>query len=89
MAVSHPLQQRTRKARFSVRWICAAIAVCAFILNMTAVPFERHLKKCYEFLNDGQITIKTMIVQQDVVNNQYYAICKHFAHYPHGMRYNM
>lgn len=45
---------------------------------MTAVPFERHLKKCYEFLNDGQITIKTMIVQQDVVNNQYYAIRKHF-----------
>uniref|UniRef100_A0A914ZNQ3 G-protein coupled receptors family 1 profile domain-containing protein n=1 Tax=Parascaris univalens TaxID=6257 RepID=A0A914ZNQ3_PARUN len=77
MAVSHPLQQRTRKARFSVRWICAAIATCAFILNMTAVPFERHLKKCYEFLNDGQITIRTMIVQQDVVNNQYYAILVH------------
>ncbi|VDM45522.1 unnamed protein product [Toxocara canis] len=77
MAVSHPLEQQTRKARFSVRWICAAIAVCAFILNMTAVPFERYLKKCYEFLNDGQITIKTMIVQQDIVNNQYFAILVH------------
>lgn len=43
LAVSSPLEQRTRKAKFGVGWICVAITFCAFILNLLPVPFENEL----------------------------------------------
>ncbi|CAI2356355.1 unnamed protein product [Caenorhabditis sp. 36 PRJEB53466] len=53
LAVSSPLEQRTRKAKFGVGWICFAITVCAFILNLLPVPFENELVDCYEIIFDG------------------------------------
>ncbi|KAK0404696.1 hypothetical protein QR680_017578 [Steinernema hermaphroditum] len=76
MAVSRPLEQRTMKAQFSVRAISALICAFAFILNIFVVPFERTLNECYEIAENG-FHIRTMIQQQDIVNNQYYAILVH------------
>ncbi|CAD5229363.1 unnamed protein product [Bursaphelenchus okinawaensis] len=75
-AVSKPLEQRTRNAQFSVRSICAGIALGAFLLNMVVVPFERELKDCYEFTPSG-FELRTMISTLPLVNNQYYAILVH------------
>uniref|UniRef100_A0A915EAK9 G-protein coupled receptors family 1 profile domain-containing protein n=1 Tax=Ditylenchus dipsaci TaxID=166011 RepID=A0A915EAK9_9BILA len=75
-AVSKPLEQRTRNAQFSLKTICGSIAVGAFLLNMVVVPFERSLTDCYEFTQNG-FQIRKMIVQQDLVNNQFYAILAH------------
>ncbi|KAI6205795.1 hypothetical protein M3Y94_00832900 [Aphelenchoides besseyi] len=75
-AVSKPLEQRTRNAQFSVRAICSGIALGAFLLNMASLPFERQLTPCYEFTQEGFVD-NTMIAQEDIVNNQYYAILVH------------
>uniref|UniRef100_A0A1I7U0X6 G_PROTEIN_RECEP_F1_2 domain-containing protein n=1 Tax=Caenorhabditis tropicalis TaxID=1561998 RepID=A0A1I7U0X6_9PELO len=53
LAVSSPLEQRTRKAKFGVGWICLAITICAFILNLLPVPFENELVDCYEINFDS------------------------------------
>ncbi|KAF1747125.1 hypothetical protein GCK72_023584 [Caenorhabditis remanei] len=53
LAVSSPLEQRTRKAKFGVGWICVAITICAFILNLLPVPFENELVDCYEIVFDS------------------------------------
>lgn len=66
-----------RNAQFSVRVICLGIALGAFLLNMVVVPFERKFSECYEFTQDG-FDSNTMLAQEEIVNNQYYAICKHF-----------
>uniref|UniRef100_A0A8R1HN44 G_PROTEIN_RECEP_F1_2 domain-containing protein n=1 Tax=Caenorhabditis japonica TaxID=281687 RepID=A0A8R1HN44_CAEJA len=60
LAVSSPLEQRTRKAKFGVGWICFAITFCAFILNLLPVPFENELVNCYEitFQQDGSVVFK-------------------------------
>src|SRR4051812_3288374 len=76
-AVSKPLEQRTRNAQFSVRAICAGIALGAFLLNMVVVPFERTLSECYEFTQNG-FDSNIMIAQEEIVNNQYYAIRRFF-----------
>lgn len=47
LAVSSPLEQRTRKAKFGVGWICFAITSCAFILNLLPVPFENELVRSF------------------------------------------
>ncbi|KAF7634298.1 G_PROTEIN_RECEP_F1_2 domain-containing protein [Meloidogyne graminicola] len=75
-AVSNPLEQRTRKGQFSLRLIFSCIVLGAFALNFLTVPFERTLIDCYEFRSNG-FEIKTMIVQRELVNNQYYAILSH------------
>ncbi|KAH7699800.1 Protein C39B10.1, partial [Aphelenchoides avenae] len=75
-AVSRPLEQRTRNAQFSVPSITACIVTGAFLLNMVVVPIERKLTDCYEFTQNG-FQIHTMIVQQPIVNNQFYAILVH------------
>lgn len=77
-AVSKPLEQRTRKGQFSLKTICLSIVCGAFALNFLAVPFERALVDCYEFRTDG-FAVRTMIVQQDLVNSQYYAILSHLV----------
>src|SRR5438105_8445672 len=76
MAVSRPLEQRTRNAQFSLRIIGSCIALLAFLLNMLVVPFERRLIDCFEFTQEGFI-VRTTIVQQDIVNNQFYAVFVH------------
>ncbi|CAB3399967.1 unnamed protein product [Caenorhabditis bovis] len=50
LAVSSPLEQRTRKAKFGVGWICLTITVFAFVLNLLPVPFENELVDCYEII---------------------------------------
>nr|CAD2146421.1 unnamed protein product [Meloidogyne enterolobii] len=75
-AVSRPLEQRTRKGQFSLRSIFSCIVFGAFALNFLAVPFERALIDCYEFRSNG-FEVRTMIVQRELVNNQYYAILSH------------
>ncbi|KAI6191296.1 G-PROTEIN-RECEP-F1-2 domain-containing protein [Aphelenchoides bicaudatus] len=75
-AVSKPLEQRTRTGKFSVRAICSGIFMGAFLLNMFVVPFERKFIDCYEFTQDGFET-NTMLTQEEIVNNQYYAILVH------------
>uniref|UniRef100_A0A1I8AIM8 G_PROTEIN_RECEP_F1_2 domain-containing protein n=1 Tax=Steinernema glaseri TaxID=37863 RepID=A0A1I8AIM8_9BILA len=75
-AVSRPLQQRTMKAQFSVPRISFLIGFGALILNVCVIPFERSLTECYEITESG-FQIRTMITQQDLVNNQYYAILVH------------
>jgi hypothetical protein len=61
--VSKPLELRTRNAQFSVRAICAGIALGAFLLNMFVVPFERKFIECYEFTQDG-FDQNTMLTQE-------------------------
>jgi hypothetical protein len=43
---------------------------------MSVVPFERKLIDCYEFTQSG-FDSNTMLTQEEVVNNQYYAILVH------------
>lgn len=74
--MSKPLELRTRNAQFSLKAICGGITLGAFLLNMLAVPFERKLLQCYEFTQNGFDT-STMLTQEEVVNNQYYAILVH------------
>lgn len=73
--------------------IFCIIFVGASMLNLVVVPFERHIVDCYEvwiikfeFLKcllqfasdtDGHFNLKKMIVQQEIVNNQIYVICKY------------
>ncbi|CAP34896.1 Protein CBG17255 [Caenorhabditis briggsae] len=54
LAVSSPLEQRTRKAKFGVGWICVGITIGAFILNLLPVPFENELVDCFEMGVDDQ-----------------------------------
>ncbi|KAL3093404.1 hypothetical protein niasHS_005918 [Heterodera schachtii] len=74
-AVTRPLS--SRKSQLPLRVICGAIAFGAFALNFLAVPFERKLIECYEFTQNGLYKIRTMIVQKELANNQYYAILAH------------
>ncbi|TKR81214.1 hypothetical protein L596_015125 [Steinernema carpocapsae] len=76
MAVSRPLEQRTRKAQFSVRAIFLTICFGAFVLNVFPVPFERTLTECFEITETG-FRVRTMIRQNDIINNQIYAILVH------------
>uniref|UniRef100_A0A7E4VHC9 G_PROTEIN_RECEP_F1_2 domain-containing protein n=1 Tax=Panagrellus redivivus TaxID=6233 RepID=A0A7E4VHC9_PANRE len=85
MAVSRPLEQRTRNAQFSVRAICATVVVVAFILNMTPMIFEHELTDCYEIRSPDpnslsrniSYNIKTMIIPKPVIYIQVYAILVH------------
>uniref|UniRef100_A0A914HSH3 G-protein coupled receptors family 1 profile domain-containing protein n=1 Tax=Globodera rostochiensis TaxID=31243 RepID=A0A914HSH3_GLORO len=74
-AVARPLS--SRKGQLPLRVICGSIAFGAFALNFLAVPFERKLIECYEFTQNGLYKIRTMIVQKELANNQYYAILAH------------
>lgn len=51
--MTKPLEQRTRKAKFGVYWICLAIVFGAFVVNLLPVPFERHLVDCFELGEDS------------------------------------
>ncbi|VDM64404.1 unnamed protein product [Angiostrongylus costaricensis] len=63
LAVSKPLEQRARSARFAVGWLCSAIVAGAFVLNLLPVPFERHLVPCFEILQfDPASTHKILVV---------------------------
>ena len=76
MAVSRPLEQRTRNAQFSVRAICIGIVVFAAFLNISPMIFEHELTDCYEMMPNHEYKIRTMIIPKPVIYVQYYAICK-------------
>uniref|UniRef100_A0A914YR26 G-protein coupled receptors family 1 profile domain-containing protein n=1 Tax=Panagrolaimus superbus TaxID=310955 RepID=A0A914YR26_9BILA len=79
MAVSRPLEQRTRNAQFSVRAICVGIVVFAAFLNISPMIFEHELTDCYEMMSNHEYKIRTMIIPKPVIYVQYYAILVHLV----------
>ncbi|PAV75070.1 hypothetical protein WR25_25025 [Diploscapter pachys] len=53
-AVTAPLEQRTRKAKFAVGWICVSIVLGAFAINLLPIPFESELVPCIEMPSRGE-----------------------------------
>uniref|UniRef100_A0A1I7X3N4 Non-specific serine/threonine protein kinase n=1 Tax=Heterorhabditis bacteriophora TaxID=37862 RepID=A0A1I7X3N4_HETBA len=76
-AVSKPLEQRTRKARFAVGWICVAIVAGAFVLNLLPVPIERQLVPCFEIVGNT-IRNHTLLKPFDDNTSRLYRFVVHF-----------
>uniref|UniRef100_A0A914WN07 G-protein coupled receptors family 1 profile domain-containing protein n=1 Tax=Plectus sambesii TaxID=2011161 RepID=A0A914WN07_9BILA len=76
LAVSRPLEQRTRKAQFSVKWICLGIAVLALLLNLPMIPLERSLVPCYVITEDS-IEQSVMNMPTQLGNNPIFALLVH------------
>ncbi|EYB86257.1 hypothetical protein Y032_0282g1273 [Ancylostoma ceylanicum] len=77
LAVSKPLEQRARTARFAAGWLCAAIAAGAFVLNLLPVPFERQLVPCFEIVG-SRLRNHTLLKPYDDSNSRLYRFVVHF-----------
>ncbi|CAJ0609042.1 unnamed protein product [Cylicocyclus nassatus] len=77
LAVSKPLEQRARTARFAAGWLCAAIAAGAFVLNLLPVPFERQLVPCFEIVG-SRLRNHTLLKPYDDGNSRLYRFVVHF-----------
>lgn len=75
LAVSRPLEQRTREGQFSVKWICLGIAALAVLLNLPMIPFERSLVPCY-FVTEDSIEQSVMNMPTQIGNNPIFALRK-------------
>ncbi|CAD6189238.1 unnamed protein product [Caenorhabditis auriculariae] len=81
LAVSSPLEQRTRKAKFGVGWICFGITVGACIINLLPVPFEYQLVDCYEVSvvdNKANFSFHTMLKPYNDNRTRIYKFVVHF-----------
>ncbi|GMT34634.1 hypothetical protein PFISCL1PPCAC_25931, partial [Pristionchus fissidentatus] len=65
LAVTRPLEQRTRKAQFGLRSICIAIVICATTLNVIPVPFDRALVPCFELTDTATVNFYTLLRPYD------------------------
>ncbi|KAE9415734.1 hypothetical protein Angca_002119 [Angiostrongylus cantonensis] len=77
LAVSKPLEQRARSARFAVGWLCSAIVAGAFILNLLPVPFERQLVPCFEIVG-STLRNHTLLKPYDDSSSRLYRFVVHF-----------
>ncbi|EPB79668.1 signal peptide protein, YSIRK family [Ancylostoma ceylanicum] len=81
LAVSKPLEQRARTARFAAGWLCAAIAAGAFVLNLLPVPFERQLVPCFEIVG-SRLRNHTLLKPYDDSNSRLYRFGAFFGKQP-------
>ncbi|CAI5455684.1 unnamed protein product [Caenorhabditis angaria] len=82
LAVSSPLEQRTRKAKFGVGWICLAIIIFSFILNLLPVPFENELVDCFEvdYNDDDTATVSFQTMMKPFID-QNVRMYRFFVHF--------
>ncbi|CAI4228765.1 unnamed protein product [Auanema sp. JU1783] len=79
-AVTKPLEQRTRKAKFGVFWICACIIIGASVLNLLPIPFERFLVPCFEIkpTKQSRYRLSTLLKPYNSTSSRQYKFVVHF-----------